>query len=282
MGGHKLFIFGLGYVGQYLGQHLLEQGWAVAGTTRTPTQAQKLKALRFHPIVWDGTSDVPRDLLEDYSHILVTIPPDEQGDIILRYHDFLSRTSSWVGYLSATSVYGDHQGAWVTEASEKKPISARGRQRLLAENQWLSLRDKNVEFPIHIFRLSGIYGPERSVLDGIRAGTAQRIDKPGHLFSRMHIEDIISTLMASMVKPQAREVYNLADDEPASTADLIAYGCQLLNIKPLPVIPFEEATISDTLREFYSENKCVCNDKIKESLGVSLKYPTYREGLKHC
>lgn len=279
---NKLFIFGLGYVGQHLGTDLLNKGWYVAGTTRTITQAQRLARLGFQAIVWDGVSDFSSQSLEAFPYVMVTIPPDEKGDIVLKYVDLSSRPLNWIGYLSATSVYGDHQGAWVDENTTVNPTTARGHQRLLGEKQWLALHAQNPAFPIHIFRLSGIYGPGRSIFDSLRAGTAQRIDKPGHVFSRIHIEDIVISLEASMANPHPGEIYNLADDEPASTSDLIAYGCQLMCIGSPPIVPFEKARISEALREFYSENKRVSNHKIKESLGVSLRYPTYREGLRHC
>ncbi len=282
MPNQTLFIFGLGYVGQYLGRTLIKEGWRVRGTTRTQAQAQFLKDQGFEAIVWEGKEPFPAHSLEDVPHILVTIPPDENGDIVLRYLTPLTLTLKWIGYLSATSVYGDHQGAWVTENSALNPLSARGYQRLLAETQWLALQDQDSTFPIHIFRLSGIYGPGRSVLDTIRAGSAQRLDKPGHVFSRIHIYDIVSILKASMDVPHAGEIYNLADDEPASSADVVAYGCQVLGLDVPPLIPFEEAAISLSLREFYADNKRVSNAKIKKSLGVSLLYPTYRKGLHQC
>lgn len=286
-----LFIFGLGYVGQHLGRALMAEGWCVKGTIRTANHAQRLIQQGFEVYVWDGIIPLPLQALEGVTHILVTIPPDEKGDIVLRHFDFSNISIKWVGYLSATSVYGDHQGAWVTEDSPLKPISSRGHQRLLAETQWLEKRfekrARNPIFPIHLFRLSGIYGPGRSVLEAIRSKSAKRIDKPeidkpGHVFSRIHIEDIVSVLKAAIANPQPGEVYNLADDEPAATADLIAYGCELLGMDVPPLIPFDEMILSPSLKEFYAEHKRVCNRKIKEFLGVRLIYPTYREGLRHC
>ncbi len=286
MSGQAFFIFGLGYVGQHLGRALMAQGWRVAGTTRTQPQMEILKKQGFEAVVWDGASSLPGKYWEGATHILVTIPPDEKGDIVLRRHDFSHAPLTWIGYLSATSVYGDHQGAWVTESSPLRPVSARGRHRFLAETQWLEKANQGQFFPIHIFRLSGIYGPGKSVLDAIRSGSAQRIgrpgNKPGHVFSRIHIEDITSILKASALNPRPGEIYNLADDEPAATADVMAYGCSVLGVDVPPLIPFEEATLSPSLREFYAEDKRVANRKIKESLGVRLIYPTYREGLRHC
>lgn len=277
-----LFIFGLGYVGQYLGRALLAEGWRVVGTTRTENQAQRLKQQGFEVVVWDGLGPFPQEVLKGVSHLLVTIPPDEGGDMVLRRLDFTTLSFKWIGYLSATSVYGDHQGAWVREDAALKPISSRGHQRLLGETQWRERLTQQPLFPIHIFRLSGVYGPGRSVLEGIRVGSAQRIDKPGHVFSRIHVEDIIGLLKASINHPQPGEIYNLADDAPAATADVIAFGCEMLGMEVPPLIPFEEATLSESLREFYAEHKRVDNHKIKESLGIHLVYPSYREGLRTC
>lgn len=272
-----LFVFGLGYVGQHLGRRLLAQGWPVGGTVRTEAKAKNLNQQGFDAVVWDGASPLQKDW-EEVTHILVTIPPDEKGDIALRHYDLSGAPIKWLGYLSATSVYGDHKGAWVTEESALKPVSSRGVQRCLAESQWLGRKD----LPVHVFRLSGIYGPGRSVLETIRAGTAQRIHKPGHVFSRIHIADIVSILEASMTHPRPGAIYNLADDEPAAPADLVAYGCDMLGVDAPPLIPFEEAALSPAMREFYAENKRVANRKVKEALGVRLAYPTYREGLRYC
>lgn len=277
-----IFIFGLGYVGQHLGRSLLADGWQVKGTTRTQDQANILEAQGFEGIVWDGSSPFSAKSLENVTHILVTVPPDVEGDIVLRNVKKFPNTLTWLGYLSATSVYGNHQGAWVTETSSLMPISERGRQRQLAETQWLDKKNDEPFFPIHIFRLSGIYGPGRSVLESIKLGKAQRFDKPGHVFSRMHIDDIVAVLKASITHSHSGEIYNLADDEPASTADVIAYGCQLLGCDAPPLIPFEDSVVSLMLKEFYAEHKRVSNEKIKTSLGIKLTYPTYREGLKHC
>lgn len=282
MASQVLFVFGLGYVGQHLGRDLIAKGWRVGGTTRTVVHCERLKSQGFEAMVWDETIPFPPQALEGVTHILVTIPPDEKGDLVLRHLDFANISPKWIGYLSATSVYGNHQGAWVTEKSSLKPTSARGRQRQLAETQWLEKITQDPTFPIHLFRLSGIYGPGRSVLDTIRSGAAQRLDKPGHVFSRIHIDDIVSVLKASMLAPQPGEIYNLGDDEPASTSDVIAYGCDLLGVDAPPLVPFEQGKISEALREFYADNKRVANDKIKGALKVSLAYPTYREGLKHC
>jgi len=276
-----LFIFGLGYVGQHVGRTLKNEGWHVVGTTRTLFQKQRLEEQGFDVLLWDGDFLTPTPILDGVTHLLVTIPPNENGDIILKYIKHIPTSIQWVGYLSATSVYGDHQGALVTEDSQLKPLSSRGQQRFLAEMEWQEMR-KAHSLPLHIFRLSGIYGPGHSVLESIRKGTAKRIDKPGHVFSRIHIDDIVSTLKASMGSPCPGSIYNLADDQPDSTANVIDWGCKLMGVSSPPLIPFDKAALSPALQEFYSESKRVSNHKIKESLGVRLLYPTYQEGLRHC
>lgn len=276
-----LFIFGLGYVGQHLGRAFLAKGWRVMGTTRTLSQAQNLKDQGFGTTVWDGIAPFPQEALKSVTHVLVSIPPDERGDAVLRHVDFSTVSVKWVGYLSATSVYGDHQGAWVKEDSPLNPVSSRGCHRLLAEVQWKAYAASHPLFPIHIFRLSGIYGPGRSVLESIRCGVAQRVEKPGHVFSRIHIEDIVQVLTASINHPQPGEIYNLSDDQPAATADIITFGCDLLGMEVPPLVPFEKANLSPSLREFYAEQKRVDNQRIKEFLGIRLIYPTYKEGLRY-
>lgn len=281
-----IFIFGLGYVGQHFGRSLMAEGWKVRGTTRTNLQAQNLRDQGFEAYVWDVSTLLSPEILQDISHILVTIPPDEEGDIVLRHFEFSNKSYEWIGYLSATSVYGDHGGAWVREEANLKPTSSQGRHRLLAETQWLQKRSEIDNFPIHIFRLSGIYGPGRNVLESIRSGSVKRIDNPkdkqDHVFSRIHIEDIILILKASIANPQFGEIYNLADDEPTASADVIAYGCELLKVKVPPLTPFEEAALSEKMKEFYLDHKRVSNDKIKRTFNISLKFPSFREGLKHC
>ena len=274
----SLFIFGLGYVGQRLGWDLMAENGQVGGTTRNLDQAKSLRDQGFEAVTWTGGDPLPEGL-NGATHVLITIPPNEQGDVILHHHDFpVLPHLKWVGYLSTTSVYGDHQGAWVTEESPLRPSSSRAQQRLLAENQWRSV----LGCPLHIFRLSGIYGPGRSVLDSIRAGTAQRVDKPGHVFSRIHVDDIVRVLKASMAAPRPGEIYNLADDEPAASSDVVACGCALLKVAPPPLIPFAEASLSPMMRAFYADHKRVDNAKMKKSFDIDLKYPTYRDGLKDC
>jgi nucleoside-diphosphate-sugar epimerase len=183
-----------------------------------------------------------------------------------------------VGYLSTTGVYGDRAGGWVDESGELRPTGDRGRRRVAAETAWLDLwRRRGV--PVHVFRLAGIYGPRRSAFDSLRQARAQRIDKPGQVFSRIHVDDIAAVLSVSMAKPNPGAIYNVCDDDPAAPAEVIAYAAGLLGIELPPLVPFAQAELSDMAQSFYADNKRVRNDRIKRELGVELAYPDYRQGL---
>jgi nucleoside-diphosphate-sugar epimerase len=190
------------------------------------------------------------------------------------------RSVRWIGYLSTTAVYGDHGGAWVDETTVPTPSGLRGVRRLAAEAAWLAF-GKAHGVPCQIFRLAGIYGPGRSALDQVRAGTARRIDKPGQVFSRIHVADIARVLEASMAKPAAGHIYNVCDDCPAPPAAVIEHACALLGVTPPPMQHFDEAqaSLSPMARSFYDDNKRVSNRRIKEELGVVLAFPDYQTGL---
>ena len=272
----RLFVFGLGYTATALARALLAEGWTVAGTCRTPEGAAALRTQGVEPVPFDGAAPLDPAAMVGTTHLLASIPPDPD-DPALRHHaeDIAANISlAWIGYLSTTSVYGVTDGSPVDEDTPCTPTSARGQRRLHAEQTWQSL-----PLPAHVFRLSGIYGPGRSAFDTIRAGRAQRIVKPGHAFNRIHVADIVQTLRASLAKPVPGRVYNLADDLPAPSADLITYVCSLMCIAPPPEIPFDQAVLSPMAREFWADNKRVANDRIKQELGVRLVYPTWREGL---
>lgn len=272
----RLFVFGFGYSAAALARLLLPLGWSVAGTCRTVEGAAALKWQGIEPLLFDGAQPIDPSALMGVTHLLGSIPPDPD-DPALRLHrgDIAASPSlAWVGYLSTTSVYGVTDGSRVTEETRCEPSSPRGRRRLDAERAWQSL-----PLAAHVFRLSGIYGPGRSVFDTIRAGRAQRIAKPGHAFNRIHVEDIAATLAASIQHPAPGRVYNLADDLPAPSADLVTHACSLMQVEPPPVIRFDEAVLSPMAREFWADNKRIANDRIRTELGVALRYPTWRDGL---
>ncbi|MEO3432272.1 SDR family oxidoreductase [Inquilinus sp. CAU 1745] len=273
----RLFCFGLGYSARWLVDIVREEGWSVAGTCRSEEKRAALAAEGIEAVLFETAATA----LEGATHILVSAPPGEDGDPVLAAcRDAIAGLHGleWLGYLSTTSVYGDHGGAWVTEESALTPATDRGRRRLAAEEGWLILwRDHGV--PVHLFRLSGIYGPGRSAIDAVRAGRAKRIDKPGQVFNRIHVADIARTLRASIARPNPGAAYNLADDDPAPSREVTQYACALLGA-PLPLlVPFEEAGLSAMARSFYADDKLVSNGRIKRELGVRLLYPGYRDGL---
>lgn len=283
----RLFCFGLGYSAQALARSLRPEGWRVAGTCREPDKAAALRRDGSEVSLFDGTAPL-RDAgaaLAGATHLLLSVPPDQSGDAVLRWHradiaELMKATPrlAWAGYLSTTGVYGDRAGGWVSEASERRPTGERGRRRVAAEDGWLALW-RELGVPVHLFRLAGIYGPGRSALDTVRAGKAQRIDKPGQVFSRIHVDDIVAVLRASIAKPDPGAAYNVCDDNPAAPEEVIRYACELLGMPPPPLVPFDSAVLSPMARSFYEDNKRVRNERIKTELGVTLRYPDYRAGL---
>jgi nucleoside-diphosphate-sugar epimerase len=277
----RLFIFGLGYSGLEIARLARAAGWRVAGTVTTEAKAAALRAggIDAHP--FDGTAPLAADTLASATHILCSIAPGTTGDPALAHCAPLMSGARWLGYLSTTGVYGDTGGAWVDETTTPHPTQPRSIERLATERAWQRLGEKSGA-TVDIFRLPGIYGPGRSAIDQVKAGTARRIDKPGQVFSRIHIEDIAAAVIAAMNTPHGSAIYNVVDDLPASSADLIAYACTLLGRPVPPAIPWVEVepTMSAMARSFYSENRRVKNDRLKRELGVVLRYPTYREGLR--
>ena len=278
-----LFCFGLGYVARTLALRLKAKGWDVAGTSRGEVGLQSIQNLGCSAYRFDGSSVLPEKALDSATHVLVSAPPDEAGDPVLRACERQlagrARQFAWVGYLSTTGVYGDHGGGRVDETTPPAPVTERGARRLEAENDWLRLcRDHGV--PVHIFRLPGIYGPGRNQFASIVIGTAKRLVKPGQVFSRVHVEDIAGVLEASMMRPSPGRIYNVADDEPAPPQDVVAFAAALLGRPPPPEVPLEEAALSPMAQSFYGESKRVSNRRIKDDLGYRLLYPSYREGLR--
>lgn len=282
-----LFCFGHGYCCDYLGQTLMAAGgWRISGTTRDSDKKELMRDRGIRPFTFSEDHPLadPLYILRDVTHILISTPPNDEGDpsFLMHAQDICTlKNIEWIGYLSTTGAYGDRAGGVVDETSEVRPTSIRGTRRAKAEEQWLSLF-KSHDLPVHVFRLAGIYGPGRSALDSVRAGVARRIDKPGHAFSRIHVDDIVQVLQASIAKPAPGNIYNLCDDEPVPSHMVIDYACKLLGLPSPPLIPYEKADLAPITRSFYADNKRVSNEKIKTALGVQLKYPSYREGLQAC
>ncbi len=283
-----LFCFGYGYTCTYLGHELMKDAnsWLVQGTTRDCDKKAILRSQGIKTYLFDFDIPLPDPvyMLRDVTHILISTPPTDNGDptFIAHAHDIMMLPKlKWLGYLSTTGPYGDRGGGWVDENSQTRPTTKRGSRRLKAEEQWLSLFCSH-NIPVHIFRLAGIYGPERSALDTVRSGIARRVDKPGHLFSRVHIDDIVQFLKASMSNPKAGEIYNICDDFPTPSHEVIDYACKILGLESPPLVPFDDVDLSPIAQSFYADNKRVKNDKIKHELGITLKYPDYYSGLKAC
>lgn len=278
----KLFCFGLGYTATVLAERLSDlPDVTIAGTKTRADAGVGLPEVKIAAFQGDSRHQNVVDLLQDATHVLVSIPPDLEGCPALRIFasDLAALdTLEWVGYLSTIGVYGDTKGEWVDEESPARPASERSLRRWHAERSWRAF-GQETGVRTEIFRLPGIYGPGRSVIESLRAGTARRIIKPGQVFNRIHVVDIARALEAAMDQPTAFDVYNIVDDEPAPPQDVIVYGAELLAIPPPPEIPFEDAKLSPMAASFYSETKRVRNTRIKSALDFELLYPTYREGL---
>ena len=219
--------------------------------------------------------------LESSDHILVSIAPVNGEDIVVKNFENIFKVSKfkWLTYLSATSVYGDHKGEWVDEKSKTNPTSSTGSQRLKAERSWMELA-KNQNLPIQIFRLSGIYSHESNVLKRLKSGEAKIIKKENQFFSRIHVEDIAELLFKSLDQFKTKEIYNVSDDRPASSEEVILYGSRLLNMEPPATIELKSID-SEMVKNFYKDSKKVNNKKMKKIFDYKLKYPTYVEGLNN-
>lgn len=267
-----LFVFGLGYSAQQLAAQLRPSGWQVAGTVRTPAKASALRAEGIAAVAWagEGPVDVPPG-----AHWLVTLPPGSAGCPAALSAGAATHTARSVTYLSTTGVYGDLNGGWAFEWSPVAPSSPRAEARVMAEQQWLAATQGRAR----LVRLPGIYGPGRSPFDRLRDGTAQRIIKPGQVFSRIHVDDIAGGLVALLDHPDAAGVFHLCDDLAAPPQDVTAHAAQLIGVPVPPDMPFAEARLSPMAASFYAECKRVANARAKAALGWRPRYPTYREGL---
>jgi len=279
----KFFAFGLGYSAQALAGPLAARGWEIAGTVRDPGTLERLKQRGYKMARFADPSD--RDgvanLLRGTTHLLHSIPPVAGVDPVLaQFRDQLAALASlrWVGYLSTVGVYGGSDGAWVDESMKPEPRNARTEARVAAEKEWLAFGEET-GCPVQIFRLAGIYGPGRSAFDKLRDGTARRIVKQGQVFNRIHVDDIASTLEASIARPRQGAIYNIADNYPAPPDEVIAYAAELAGLPLPPAVPFEEAELTPMARSFYEGNRRIANHLIKSELGVQLAFPSYREGL---
>ena len=276
----QVFIFGAGYSGKAFSR-ANQQGAPVLGTTRSLEKFDALTSAGIEPLLFDGaiTSEIEGALART-THLVVSVAPDDAGDPVLNAAGEAIRARMpalrWIGYLSTVGVYGDHNGAWVDEDAECKPVSKRSVMRVAAEQEWLKL-GQAVAKPVAILRLSGIYGPGRNALVNVEDGTARRLVKPGQVFNRIHCDDIAGALW-QLIDGNTGGIFNVTDDKPAPPQDVVAYAAGLMGVEPPPEIAFETAQLSPMARSFYGENKRVANAAIKAA-GYRFRYPNYREAL---
>lgn len=286
-----LFCFGFGYVAEALSARLAGKDWRLSASVRSPEKASALtqKGISAHLLDRSGSLTEPTETLADVTHLLVSAPPGKDGDPVLAANRDVIATAPelrWIGYLSTTGVYGDRNGGWVDETSALDPSGPRGQRRVDAEAAWSAFARASSGGSgrqVDHFRLAGIYGPGRNALVTMLTGKGRRIVKQGQVFSRTHLDDIVAVLEAAVARTpdpaHPVRAYNICDDEAAPPQDVIAHAAQMLGLPIPPDIPFETAELSDMARSFYADNKRVDNARIKDELGVRLRYPTYREGL---
>ncbi len=271
-----LTLIGLGYTGAALAALAVRGGWRVVATARDPGRMTPPHGVEVVPFA-DGAA------LRGATHLAITAQPGPEGDPAWAAHGEALRAAPlrWAGYVSTTGVYGDRGGAWVDETSHPAPGQDRSRRRLAAERQWADLADR---VAVDLFRTGGIYGPGRSPLDDVRAGTARIVVKPGHRFSRIHRDDIARALFSAAARPPEAgvRVLHLVDDAPSAQAEVTREACRLLGVPPPPEMPFEQAAarMTEMGRSFWSESRLVANARTKAALGLAWAYPTYREGLR--
>ena len=281
----NIFCFGFGQVAKNFIKKLSIEKYNInlSTTSRSESSRENFKGINYNSYLFNNDKFDQNLLvkLKEAEHILVSIPPEKQGDLVIKnFSRFLESSKiKWITYLSATSVYGDHKGEWVNENSKTNPISNKGVARLKAENSWSAL-EKNNKLPVQIFRLSGIYSNEKNILVRLKSGDVKLINKKDHYFSRIHVEDITNILFKSLSKFKSGEIYNLSDDKPSSSKEITLYGAKMLNIENIESI--EVHTIkSEVLKSFYNESKKVSNKKVKNYFNYNLVFPSYIEGLNY-
>lgn len=277
----QMLIFGHGYSSAATASaiHALDPAATITGTHRAP-DAEAEDGVRLLGFDGAAPSDALRAALAEATHVLVSIPPGADGDPVLTaLGDALKGAPrlGWIGYFSTVGVYGDFGGAWVDESASTEPTNRRSQWRVKAEADWRALAEER-DLPLLVLRLAGIYGPGRSGFDKVRDGTARRIVKPGQVFNRIHVEDI-GRVTALAAERRLGGTFNLADGEPAPPQDVVAHAAGLIGVPVPPDQPFETAEMTEMARSFYSDNKRIASRAILEALGISLLYPSYREGL---
>ena len=279
----RLFCFGFGQVAKYFVKKIINQNLSLdlSVTSRQETHKEVFEGINFTSYEFENDKfDGDINLkIQEADYILVSVPPISGKDIVIKNFKGSLKNANlkWITYLSATSVYGDHNGEWVDEKSETKPSTLNGKNRLKAENDWQVFSKEN-NLPLQIFRLSGIYSKQNNILKRLKTGQAKIIKKQKHFFSRVHVEDIANILFTSLKKFKTNEIFNISDDQPASQEEVAAYGALLLKMnKPYP-LKMEDLN-EGMLKDFYKESKKVDNKKIKEFFNYQFIYPSYKEGL---
>ena len=281
----NIFCFGFGQVAKTFIQKLKLENFNInlSATSRKKTHTLKFNNINYTSFQFEG-DDYDIELiknLEKSDHILVSIPPREGTDLVIKNFSNIIKNcnTKWITYLSATSVYGDHKGEWVNEESKTKPITSNGIDRLSAEKLWLSL-NLNKKIPLQIFRLSGIYSNESNILARLKSGKAKIVNRKNNFFSRIHVEDIANILFESLSKFKPGEIYNISDDKPSSSEEVTLYGVKLLNMDKPKIIELKDIE-SEMLKNFYKDSKKVSNKKMKSFFEYDLKFPSYIEGLNY-
>lgn len=278
----RTFLFGAGYSAKALASLLQRDGHHVAGTTRSAEKLGDLRDGGIAPFLFDGSepsSDVIGELRQT-THLLVSIAPGKSDPVLAVARNVIESAMPelrWIGYYSTVGVYGDHDGGWVSEQTPCRPVSKRSRERLNAELAWQVL-GRDIDVPVAIMRLAGIYGPGRNALGNLENGTARRIIKPGQVFNRIHVDDIAGATLHLAQRDQGG-VFNFSDDFPAPAEDVVTFAAGLMGVEPPPEIAFDDAALSPMGRSFYEENKRVSNGALKEA-GYSHVYPDYRTALQ--
>ena len=281
----NVFCFGFGQVAKNFIEKLSIEKYNInlSTTSRSESSKRTFKGINYTSYLFNSEKFDPNLVvkLKEADHILVSIPPENQEDLVVKnFSKFIESSKvKWITYLSATSIYGDHNGEWVNENSKTNPISNNGIARLKAENAWVSL-EKDNKIPIQIFRLSGIYSNEKNILIRLKSGDVKLINKKNHYFSRIHVDDISNILFKSLSKFKSGEVYNLSDDKPSSSEEVTLFGAKILNIKNIEKIEVNEIK-NEMLKNFYNESKKVSNKKVKNYFNYNLKFPSYIEGLNY-
>ena len=281
----NIFCFGFGQVAKTFIQKLKLENFNInlSATSRKKTHTLKFNNINYTSFQFEG-DDYDIELiknLEKSDHILVSIPPREGTDLVIKnFSNIIENCNSkWITYLSATSVYGNHKGEWVNEESKTKPITSNGIDRLSAEKLWLSL-NLNKKIPLQIFRLAGIYSNESNILARLKSGKAKIVNRKNNFFSRIHVEDIANILFESLSKFKPGEIYNISDDKPSSSEEVTLYGVKLLNMDKPKIIELKDIE-SEMLKNFYKDSKKVTNKKMKSFFEYNLKFPSYIEGLNY-